>query len=87
MAMLESTLPPARKERGLAGFGQRIGCLVDAIERAIDVRRERRMLLGLDDSALKDLGWARGDAYAEAVRACWDVSAAVACEKRADAPR
>jgi uncharacterized protein YjiS (DUF1127 family) len=31
------------------------------------------MLLGLDDRALKDLGLARGDAYAEATRACWDI--------------
>ena len=85
--MLDSVLPPARAERGLAGFGQRIGLLVDAIERAIDVRRERRMLLGLDDRALKDLGWARGDAYAEAVRACWDVPTAGAAEERAGGPR
>jgi uncharacterized protein YjiS (DUF1127 family) len=62
-----------RPERGSAGFGARIGRLVDAIELAIEVRRERRMLLGLDDHTLKDLGLARGDAYAEATRACWDV--------------
>jgi uncharacterized protein YjiS (DUF1127 family) len=65
--------PPPRPEWALAGFGARIGRLVDAIELAIEVRRERRMLLGLDDHTLKDLGLARGDAYAEATRACWDV--------------
>jgi hypothetical protein len=27
----------------------------------------------LDDRALKDLGLARADAYAEATRACWDI--------------
>src|SRR4029453_19042996 len=65
--------PPPRPEWALAGFGARIGRLIDAIELAIEVRRERRMLLGLDDHTLKDLGLARGDAYAEATRACWDV--------------
>jgi len=64
-----------RPERAVAGFGARIGRLVDAIELAIEMRRERRMLLGLDDHTLKDLGLARGDAYAEAARACWDVPA------------
>ena len=73
--MLGIALPRQRPEHGPAGFGARIGRLVDAIELAIEVRRERRMLLGLDDHTLKDLGLARGDAYAEAVRACWDIPA------------
>ena len=73
--MLGIALPRQRPERGPAGFGARIGRLLDAIELAIEVRRERRMLLGLDDHTLKDLGLARGDAYAEAVRACWDIPA------------
>ena len=70
--MLDIALPP-RPERGLAGFGLRIGRLIDAIELAVEMRRERRMLLGLDDRALTDLGLARADAYAEATRACWDI--------------
>jgi uncharacterized protein YjiS (DUF1127 family) len=73
--MLGIAPPRQRPERGPAGLGARIGRLVDAIELAIEVRRERRMLLGLDDYTLKDLGLARGDAYAEATRACWDVPA------------
>jgi uncharacterized protein YjiS (DUF1127 family) len=71
--MSDTALPPARPERGLAGFGLRIGRLIDAVELAVEMRRERRMLLGLDDRALKDLGLAKGDAYAEATRACWDI--------------
>lgn len=71
--MSDTAFPPARPERGLAGFGQRLGRLVDAIELAVEMRRERRMLLALDDRALKDLGLAKGDAYAEATRACWDI--------------
>jgi uncharacterized protein YjiS (DUF1127 family) len=43
-----------------------------AIELAIEVRRERQMLGGLDDRALKDLGL-KGRAEAEAGRAFWDL--------------
>jgi uncharacterized protein YjiS (DUF1127 family) len=73
--MSNIVLQPPGPERGLESFGQRIGRLLDAIELAIQVRRERRMLLGLNDHALKDLGLDRGNAYAEATRACWDISA------------
>ena len=63
--MSDIVLQPPGPERGLESFG----------ELAIQVRRERRMLLGLNDHALKDLGLDRGNAYAEATRACWDISA------------
>lgn len=79
--------PPPHPERALAGFGARIGRLVDAIELAIEVRRERRMLLGLDDYTLKDLGLARGDAYAEATRACWDIPVESSAPKTAGSSR
>ena|SRR5262245_20957371 len=84
---VEIALPRQRPERGPAGFGARIGRLLDAIELAIEVRRERRMLLGLDDHTLKDLGLARGDAYAEAVRACWDIPAESSAPDIADRSR
>jgi Domain of unknown function (DUF1127) len=45
------------------------------------------MLLGLDDYTLKDLGLARGDAYAEATRACWDVPAESTAPKIAGSSR
>jgi uncharacterized protein YjiS (DUF1127 family) len=38
------------------------------------VRRERRVLLGMDHRMLKDLGL-NGVAYAEATRPFWDVPA------------
>jgi uncharacterized protein YjiS (DUF1127 family) len=46
--------------------------LIRTIELAFQVRRERRMLLGMDAHMLKDLGL-RGIAEAEASRRFWDV--------------
>jgi uncharacterized protein YjiS (DUF1127 family) len=43
-----------------------------AVELAIEVQRERRMLRALDDRALKDLGL-NGRVDAEASRAFWDL--------------
>jgi uncharacterized protein YjiS (DUF1127 family) len=57
---------------GLARAGSRIGRLVGAIELALQVRRERRILLGLDCRMLKDMGL-NGIAYAEASRRFWDL--------------
>jgi uncharacterized protein YjiS (DUF1127 family) len=52
----------------------RIWRLIGAIELAIQVRRERRILLGMGDRMLKDLGL-NGVAYAEGNRPFWDVPA------------
>ena len=57
---------------GLARAGKQIGRLVGAIELALQVRRERRILLGMDARMLKDMGL-NGSAYAEASRPFWDV--------------
>jgi uncharacterized protein YjiS (DUF1127 family) len=57
---------------GFARQKARLARLIAAIELAIEVRRERRFLLGLDDRARKDLGL-NGDAYAEAARPFWDL--------------
>jgi uncharacterized protein YjiS (DUF1127 family) len=46
--------------------------LLSTVELALDVRRERRMLRGLNERALKDLGL-KGKADAEASRPFWDV--------------
>ena len=45
---------------------------IRTIELALQVRRERRMLLGMDDHMLKDLGLS-GIAETEASRPFWDV--------------
>ena len=59
---------------GLARTGKRIGRLIGTIELALQVRRERRILLAMDHRMLKDLGL-NGIAYSEATRAFWDVPA------------
>jgi uncharacterized protein YjiS (DUF1127 family) len=58
---------------GLVRGAGRIGRLIVGVALALQVRRERRMLLRLDDRALKDIGFNRGDAYAEAHRSFWDI--------------
>lgn len=70
---MSDTLPPSScPGGGRPRAGTRIGRLIGAIELAIQVRRERRVLLGMDDRMLKDLGL-NGIAYAEANRPFWDV--------------
>ena len=67
---------PARSRLGggLARSGKRLARLIGTIELALQVRRERRILRGMDDRMLKDLGL-NGTAHAEAARPFWDVPA------------
>jgi uncharacterized protein YjiS (DUF1127 family) len=58
---------------GLSRFAGYVGRLVLALELAMQVRRERRMLAALDDRALKDVGFQRGEAQVEAQRSFWDL--------------
>jgi uncharacterized protein YjiS (DUF1127 family) len=68
----------SRLGSGIARTGARIAHLIGAIEVALQVRRERRILLGMDDRMLKDLGL-NGNAHAEANRPFWDVPADRLC--------
>jgi uncharacterized protein YjiS (DUF1127 family) len=73
MSIMPNPQPATSSAGGrLARAGNRIGRLFGAIEIALQVRRERRILLGLDDRMLKDLGL-NGVAYQEASRPFWDV--------------
>jgi uncharacterized protein YjiS (DUF1127 family) len=65
---------------GLARAGARLARLLGSIELALQVRRERRTLLGMDDRMLKDLGL-NGTAYREATRPFWDVPADRLCRR------
>jgi uncharacterized protein YjiS (DUF1127 family) len=64
-----------RHQRGAVQFGRRLSQLFLSIELALQVRRERRMLAGLSEGMLKDLGLTRADVTSESSRAIWDVPA------------
>ena len=64
-----SSLPSRECPQGTA---KGIARLIRTIGLALQVRRERRMLLGMDDHMLKDLGLS-GIAETEASRPFWDV--------------
>ena len=55
--------------RAPAGGGHPIA----ALSRALDVRRQRRALERLDDTALHDLGLTRADVAREASRPIWSL--------------
>ena len=50
----------------------RIAALFSGLERQLEKRRSRRMLLELTDSQLKDIGVTRADAYREGIRSIFD---------------
>ena len=66
-----------RREQGSTTWRQRRGSyileVVAFIGRAGEVARQRRALLKLGDSALKDFGASRADAWNEAKRPWWDL--------------
>jgi uncharacterized protein YjiS (DUF1127 family) len=70
--MCQTQTATPRRGGGIARTGARIAQLIGAIELALQVRRERRILLGMDARTLKDLGL-NGSAHAEASRPFWDV--------------
>jgi uncharacterized protein YjiS (DUF1127 family) len=62
---------PCRRGRiSIVGGILRLICLLDL---ALEIQRERRMLLSLDDHILRDMGLSRYDAWAEACRSPWDI--------------
>jgi uncharacterized protein YjiS (DUF1127 family) len=73
--MSNIALAPLRPWHGLAQFGRRISAHLVSLELALQVRRERRMLAGLSDGMLKDIGLTRADVDREARRSLWDLPA------------
>jgi len=71
--MSNIALSSQRSWPGLAQFGRSLTRVMLGIGVVLQVRRERRELLGLDEKILKDIGFNRGDAHAEANRSFWDV--------------
>jgi uncharacterized protein YjiS (DUF1127 family) len=49
------------------------------LDLALEVRRERQMLWRMDEPALKDIGFNRSEAYAEAKRWFWDLPSERLC--------
>jgi uncharacterized protein YjiS (DUF1127 family) len=60
---------------GLTHFATRLSNLALSIGLAMQVRKERRMLMRLDDRALHDIGSDKGRAFGEASRTFWDLPA------------
>ena len=58
---------------GLTHFATGLSNLALTIGLAMQVRKERRLLMRLDDRALQDIGFDKGRAYNEASRTFWDV--------------
>jgi uncharacterized protein YjiS (DUF1127 family) len=71
---LPLTQPRMTQSRG--GLGRTAGQIwhfIAALEFALQVRKERRLLADLDARTLKDLGFDRGAAGTEARRTFWDL--------------
>ena len=66
-------LPQLGRLFGRTRLADRVYDVLATLRLAMQVRRERRALLTLDDATLKDVGFSRGDAHAEAQRSFWDV--------------
>jgi uncharacterized protein YjiS (DUF1127 family) len=71
--MLGIASAPSTSQPERVSLARRIWNPAAALVLALKVRRERRLLLGLDDRALKDMGFDRGRAYSEAHRSFWDI--------------
>ncbi len=54
-------------------FGRRLNHLANHFLASLEVARQRRDLLRLDDRALNDIGIRRADAHNEAMRGFWDI--------------
>ena len=67
--------PLSRPGAGLSRMADQIWRFLVSLDLALQVRRERNLIAGLDERTLKDLGFNRAAACAEAGRAFWDLPA------------
>jgi len=58
---------------GVRALGEYLVHFVHYFMTGLDVARQRRQLLALDERALKDIGISRADAFREANRDFWDI--------------
>ena len=58
---------------GVRSWGQYLVRFAHYFLTSLDVARQRKQLLALDESALKDIGISRTDALREANRDFWDI--------------
>lgn len=71
--MSNTACTPARPRRGLASATGGLFSVLGMIGLALQVRAERRRLLSLDEGALKDMGFNKGQAQGEGNRSFWDL--------------
>jgi uncharacterized protein YjiS (DUF1127 family) len=62
----------SHKPGGISAFLAILSSALWWLERQLEKRRSRRILLELTDDQLKDIGITRADAYGEAYRRFWD---------------
>ena len=65
--------PYLTRADGLRALGQYLTRFAHYFLAGLDVARQRRKLLSLDERSLKDIGISRADAYREASRDFWDI--------------
>ncbi len=67
------SMPSATRSHSDFGWRTIARATLDLLAVALRVRRERRLLRGLDERMLKDIGLTSGDVEREAGRSFWDV--------------
>ena len=64
---------PLNVTDAVRSFGRRLINLAIHFLASLEVARQRRQLLRLDERALNDIGIRRSDAHKEAMRGFWDI--------------
>ncbi len=70
---ISSSIPPLALTDGLRAMGRGLAYFTQHFLTCLDVARQRRQLLALDEWALKDIGISQSEARNEANRGFWDI--------------